>query len=276
MSTEIKNAVSGNPVSPLRQDEINRAVYHARSVYLYYQSKSMTPAEMACLSKYQPHLGRAVLDIGVGTGRTSRYLAPSARRYVGIDYSPVMVRHLKRAMPAVNVLQADFRDMRIFEDCSFDFVFATANVIDALSHQDRLQALREASRVLRPGGILAFSTHNIHYKRAFLGPQRDWSWNPIRLGFNVVKYLLSSWNHVRVAPARATMPDYALLNDPGHFFACLHYYVARATVCSQLANAGMGLLDVFDVRGRVLPSAADDSENPWLFYVAQRGGSVRQ
>jgi len=66
------------------------------------------------------------------------------------------------------------------------------------------------------------------------------------------------------------MPEYALINDCGHFFACLHYYATRATLDAQVENAGMRLVDVFDTRGNVLASNQDDSGNPWLFYAARR------
>ena len=272
MNTAAKKASQADPENgSRRQDEVNRAVYNARGVYLYYFSKSLMAVEAACFSKYQSYLSeRDVLDIGVGTGRTSRHLAPLARRYEAIDYSPVMVNHVKKILPEINVRQADFRDLGIFTDGSFDFVLATANVIDALPPEDRLRALSEVCRVLRPGGILAFSTHNLRYKHAFSGPRFDWSWNPIRLGFRTVQYVLGRWNHRRVGPLRRTTPEYALLNDPGHFYACLHYYVARSTVSSQLALAGMRLLEVFDGSGRVLEETEDDSASPWLFYVGQR------
>jgi SAM-dependent methyltransferase len=254
-----------------RQDAVNRSVYFARGVYLYYLSKALLAVEKACFLKYRPHLlGRDVLDIGVGAGRTARHLAPLARRYEAIDYSPVMVKYLRRTIPEISAHQADFRNLRLFEDRSFDFVLATTNVIDALSHEDRLKALNEACRVLRPGGILAFSTHNIHYQRAFAGPRLAWSWNPVRLGSSVIQYLLGSWNHRRVGPLRMTTPEYALLNDTGHFYSCLHYYVARSTVKLQLAAAGMQLLDVFEGSGCVVAEPEDDSNYPWLFYVAQK------
>src|SRR5712692_4413034 len=143
-------------ISP-RQEEVNSAVYNSPGVYRRYLSKLLTPPETACLLKYQPYIsGRDVLDIGVGAGRTSVYLAPLARRYEAVDYSPVMVDYMKRAMPEISVRQANFRDLGMFEDSSFDFVFATDNVIDALSHEHRLSALNESRRVLRPGGVLAF------------------------------------------------------------------------------------------------------------------------
>src|SRR5262249_40143015 len=149
-------------------------------------------------------------------------------------------------MPEVSVRQADFRDVSVFGDGSFDFILATDNVIDALSPDDRLRALAEASRVLRIGGILAFSSHNIQYEKAFSGPQLNWSRNPAQFGVNCVKFVLSLWNHQRVGPMRRVEADYALINDPGHFFACLHYYVAPSTMQIQLKRYGMRLVEIFD------------------------------
>ncbi len=255
--------------TPPPQDQVNRAVYNSPGVYRYYQSRLLTPPEIACLLKYQPHISdRDILDIGVGTGRTTRYLAPLARRYEAVDYSPVMVAYMKKSMPEISVREANFRDLGIFEDRSFDFVFATDNVIDALSHSDRLRALEEARRVLRPGGVLAFSSHNIRYKRAFSGPYLAWSSNPVQFAANCFHYIWNWCNYIRVAVLRRKMSEYALLNDPGHHYACLHYYVARTTVDAQLASANMRLLDAFDAGGSLAPEGGDDSENPSLLYVA--------
>ncbi|MEO8052976.1 MAG: class I SAM-dependent methyltransferase, partial [Acidobacteriota bacterium] len=184
---ETSRAAPGSAIALPHQHEINRAVYNSPGVYRYYLSRLLMPAEISCLLKYQPHISqRDVLDIGVGAGRTTRYLAPLARRYEGVDYSSVMVGYMKQAMPQIQVRQLDFRDLTVFEDRSFDFVFATDNVIDALPHDDRLRALSEAHRVLRKGGVLAFSSHNIRYEKAFLGPQLNWSSNPVRLAANCV------------------------------------------------------------------------------------------
>ena len=73
-----------------------------------------------------------------------------------------------------------------------------------------------------------------------------------------------------MAPLRRTTPEYALLNDPGHFYACLHYYAARTKVNSQLAYTGMRLREAFDVEGQVVSEAEDDSHTPSLLYVAER------
>jgi hypothetical protein len=118
--------------------------------------------------------------------------------------------------------------------------------------------------------MLAFSSHNVRYKKAFSEPQLRWSWNPVRLAANGVGYLLSMRNHRRVAPLRTKTSEYALLNDPGHRYACLHYYTARSTVTSQLANAGLRCVETFDRGGRPLVEAADDSEISSILYVAEK------
>jgi len=254
-----------------RQDTVNRRVYFSAGVYRYYLSQQLTPPESACLSKYHRHIAdHDVLDIGVGAGRTARHLAPLARRYEAVDYSPVMVSYVKKVMPAISIRQADFRDLGTFEDRSFDFLFATDNVIDALCHQDRLQALSEAARVLVPGGLLAFSSHNIRYKNAFSAPRLTWSSNPVRLAINAAKYFVSRWNHFHVAPLRQITPEYALVNDPGHHYACLHYYTSRSVVEAQMDGCGLRLIDAFDNRGEIAKEGEDDSESPHLLYVAER------
>ncbi len=269
-SIEIPATLAGATRSN-RQDEINRAVYYSPRVYRSYLADRLTAAESICISKYQPYIqNKDVLDIGVGAGRTSRYLAPLARRYEAVDYSPVMVAYVKKIMPRISVRQADFRELTAFAGESFDFILATDNVIDALPHQGRLRALSEAYRVLRPGGILAFSCHNIRYKKAFSGPRLRWSSNPLRFAANCAGYVLSLWNHLHVAPLRTTTSEYALLNDPGHRYACLHYYAARSTVCSQLASAGLRYVEAFDRRGQVLAESADDAETSSILYIAER------
>ena len=188
----------------------------------------------------------------MGAGHTARYIAPLARRYEAVDYSPVMVGYLRERMPHIRVHLADFADLSVLGDRRFDFVFAPDNVIDALAHEHRLCALREASRVLRPGGVLAFSSHNLGYRRALSGPWLDWSLNPARLAKNCAKYGLSWWNHVRVGGMRQTTPEYALLNDRGHHYACLHYYAKRSTVVAQLKEQGLRFLEAFDTTGGCL------------------------
>jgi SAM-dependent methyltransferase len=256
---------------PDAQERISRSVYHAPDIARHYQTRGLSAPETAALLKYQSAFaGRDVLDLGVGTGRTTWYLQPLARRYLGVDYSPGMVQSFRAAMPEVEVRQADIRDLSELDSGSFDFVLGSSNVLDALSHFDRLSALREARRVLRTGGLFAFSSHNRGAPAAFRGPRLTWSKNPVNQALHVLVYLRRLINHSRLRRLRRSEPEYALLNDAGHDYSLLHYYIDRESQREQLERAGLRLIDVFDAEGRVADTDNIDPVSSSLFYVCRR------
>ncbi len=253
------------------QDAVNARVYHHADIEQKYRARTLMRFEAAAMLKYQPAFAQKdVLDIGVGTGRTSIYLAPLARRYEGVDYSPVMIRGMRAAMPEVSVRLADMRDLSDFEDASFDFVFAPNNVIDAVGHDDRLRVLREFHRLLRAAGMLMFSSHNRQYEDALGGPKLELSLNPIHELVLVVDWLRQMANHQRVKRLRVFEADYALLNDEGHGYACLHYYIGQTQQRQQLAAQGYEVLDVFDHEGHSLALDAAATRSAQLMYVTRR------
>lgn len=230
-------------------------------------------AETIALLKYQPGFaGHAVLDIGVGTGRTIPFLEPLARRYACFDYSPAMVERVRRDHPRVDVRLADMRDLSPWPAASFDFVFAANNVLDAIGHDDRLRAVAEIRRVLTAEGLFAFSTHNRRYRLAGHGPLLERSRNPVTQLSLVARYLRCVLNHRRLEARRVETADYALLDDPGHDFGLLHYYVSRDRQAAQLASAGFDLLSVVDMAGRELGPDDDGAASASLMYVARRRG----
>jgi SAM-dependent methyltransferase len=259
-------------MSVLTQDEVNRRVYHARGVHRSYQSWTLTRAETLTLLKYQSAFAnRDVLDLGAGTGRTSIYLAPLARRYEAIDYSPIMVEKMRSNFPEISVRLADLRDLP-FDDESFDVVFGPNNVLDAVSHDDRLRGLAEAHRVLRPGGLLIFSSHHRQYNKALSGPRMHWNRNPATQAMLVLRWIFQIVNHMRIGPLRKIEKEFALLNDEGHDYACLHYYIDKHNQLRQLTRAGFTTVEVLDCDGQRLNQTDEASHSPWLMYVARRGG----
>jgi SAM-dependent methyltransferase len=101
---------------------------------------------------------RSVLDLGCGTGVAARAIARRqnfAGRVVGIDLSPALVATAARLAAEEGVGRVEFRvgDTRTLalEDGAFDAVVAHT----LLSHvADPLAVVREAARVVRPGGML--------------------------------------------------------------------------------------------------------------------------
>jgi SAM-dependent methyltransferase len=117
--------------------------------------------ERAALLWVAPHVrGQPVLDIGVGSGRTASLLRLMTDSYVGIDYSPEMVKLCRFLHPDLAVDVGDARDLRHFPAASFGLVAFSNNGIDAVGHQERATVLGEFARVLGPGGFLVFSSLN--------------------------------------------------------------------------------------------------------------------
>lgn len=260
----------GEGQQPRSQFAVNWGVYHSPGVERSYTSRTLSPAETLVLLKYQPcFAGRAVLDIGVGTGRTTSFLQPLAGRYACLDYSPAMVRRARQAFPEADVRLLDMRDLSPWPPGTFHFVLASSNVLDAVSHEDRLATLIEIRRVLAPDGVFVFSSHNRRYRLAGHGPQLELSRNPITQMLMAGRYLHCLRNHRRLSAHRRQAADYALFDDPGHDFALIHYYIAREHQAAQLAGAGFQPLEVIDRNGHALDADEDDAANPNLIYVAR-------
>jgi SAM-dependent methyltransferase len=127
---------------------------HARAGYDIYRDGLNTPAFLDMLP---PVLGLWGLDIGCGEGSSTRELGRLGARMDAIDVAPTFIRHARdaeRAEPlGVAYLVADGTDLPFASD-SFDFATAFMSMMDMV---DQGRALREAARVLRPGGFLQFS-----------------------------------------------------------------------------------------------------------------------
>ncbi|HEV2990176.1 MAG TPA: class I SAM-dependent methyltransferase [Candidatus Angelobacter sp.] len=133
---------------------------HPPIVQDYEEQAYITPCERLLVSTYiKP--GMAILDIGVGGGRTSELLAAGASRYVGIDYVPEMIRICQKKYPQLDFLVGSATDLSPFQDGSFDVAVLSFNTLDDIvPDENRWRCLRECHRVLRDDGLLIFSSHN--------------------------------------------------------------------------------------------------------------------
>jgi ubiquinone/menaquinone biosynthesis C-methylase UbiE len=127
------------------------------------------------LWKRAPETGR-ILEIGVGTGINMQHYPPRAEM-TAIDISEKMLsRASKRAGKLgreVNLRIMDAQELG-FDDGAFDAVVATCVFC---SVPDPVKGLREAWRVLRPGGRLLLLDH-VRSDNAVAGKIMDWL-NPL-------------------------------------------------------------------------------------------------
>lgn len=117
--------------------------------------------EAAALALVHEWAQGAVLDIGVGGGRTAGLLAPGAGSYVGLDSSAEMVALAQRRFPGTDLRVGDARGLAGLPEGTFDLVFFSYNGLDALDHTDRGSALAAMARVVAPEGRVLFSSLNL-------------------------------------------------------------------------------------------------------------------
>jgi SAM-dependent methyltransferase len=96
--------------------------------------------------------------VAAARARLARDLAGRGHRVTGIDASPTLLAAATQAHADGSYVLADAADLP-FRDGSFDLVVACNSLMDI---QDMLAAVREAARVLKPGGrFCACVTHPV-------------------------------------------------------------------------------------------------------------------
>jgi ubiquinone/menaquinone biosynthesis C-methylase UbiE len=110
------------------------------------------------ISRYLMNATMDILDIGGGTGAFSFWLSEQGHRVCLIDFVPKHINIAKRheIEKKTQLVSADVGDARKlpFNDGSFDLVLLMGPLYHLTDRDDRMQAIREAYRVLKAGGIL--------------------------------------------------------------------------------------------------------------------------
>ncbi|MFQ3596492.1 MAG: metalloregulator ArsR/SmtB family transcription factor [Sphingomonadaceae bacterium] len=120
-----------------------------------------------------------LLDVGTGTGRMLELLAPAASAATGVDRSAEMLRVARMRLDAAGLSGVDIRqaDMNAlpFADASFDSI-----ILHQVLHfsEEPARAVREAGRVLAPGGQLLVADYAPHEEDELRA-----RWRHVRLGF---------------------------------------------------------------------------------------------
>lgn len=113
-----------------------------------------------------------ILDLGCGAGRTTLPLYEQGfQKIVGIDLSKTAIKNAKMLAKQkkleVQFLVADVLELP-FEDNSWDGgIFSFNGLFCIPKKENRLKALQEIKRVLKPGAKLVFTAHNRELMKMF-------------------------------------------------------------------------------------------------------------
>jgi SAM-dependent methyltransferase len=240
----------------------NLEIYSAPEIVRVYAARAgLHPAEELAFGRYAAPAS-AILDIGVGGGRTTPYLAARASSYVGIDYSSGMVEACRERFPGLSFLCETACDLGRFPDGSFDLaVFSFNGLANIPSDRERRRALGEISRVLKRGGRFVFS----------LPHARGLAVWPIFDGGNV---LWRGWRSAQAvgrtiglvtrrlfSPVFARGAGYAI--DPAHG-GLVTYYATPETVRAEVEAAGLTFVEMINGYHPINPPRL---LTPWYYNI---------
>ena len=250
-------------------DSVNRRAYaNAKTLKWYDDQDFLFEPEEVILELLEPVIkDKRLLDIGIGAGRTTKFLLEISKDYTGIDYVRGCADAARKKFPEANILCRDARDLSVFDGDTFDFVLFSFNSIDYIAHEVRLRVLEEIRRVLKPGGFFMFSTHNRDYEYFNKLPWQEKPQLSLEHLRNCLGALVHLPRHFKMKRHERHTDEYAIVNDTAHEFSLLAYYIRVSAQIRQLEEIGFERIEAYDLDGNRIES---DTEFAWLYYLARK------
>ena len=95
-----------------------------------------------------------ILDIGAGTGRYSVALAEEGSDVTAVELVRYNLGILKKKASSVRAMQGNALNLKKLANDSFDVTLLFGPMYHLFGIEDKRQALREAKRVTKPGGVI--------------------------------------------------------------------------------------------------------------------------
>ncbi|HTA30996.1 MAG TPA: glycosyltransferase, partial [Candidatus Cybelea sp.] len=118
-----------------------------------------------------------ILEIGCGLGRMTKHLARHFGHVHAVDVSGEMIRQAQarlKDLSNVSLHETNGADLALFANEKFDFVFSFIVFQHIPEHAVVLSYIREAHRVLRPGGVFKFQVQGCTAKAWMEAPKDSW------------------------------------------------------------------------------------------------------
>lgn len=140
--------------------------YFANMVNYYSEatkSIGLWQSEKDLILKYT-NINSKILDVGCGTGRISNGLYQLGyQNVIGIDFSKYMLKEARNLNNDISYINNDVRDI-IVKNSYFDLAIFSFNGLVLIPGWDnRIKAIQEVYRVLKPNGIFIFTTDDFRF-----------------------------------------------------------------------------------------------------------------
>ena len=246
-------------------DSLNLDFYNQPDTVEEYISQNQLWAEEKLIfSQYASFIrAKAVLDLGCGGGRTTPALSEMAADYTGLDYSLPLIEGCKTKFQSETFVHGDASAMDMFGDAQFDFVLFSFNGIDCMSQDKRIKTLHEVHRVLKPGGVFAFSSHNRDDNRRVVVFDKR-----VRNPINHLRNFRSYW---KVRQHQVREKTYEILSDPLAGFGHLTYYINASDQVQQLEDAGFKDTAILNQAVQFIEVDTPDCKSHFLHYICKKG-----
>jgi SAM-dependent methyltransferase len=155
-------------------------------------------AQFCRAAGYQPTKQDRMLEIGCGIGRMTRGFAQLFGQVYAVDVSGEMIAQARQCLSGqanVHLYETNGTDLAIFDSDFFDFCFSFIVFQHVPVKSIVFNYVREAGRVLRPGGIFHFQVKSL--------PDPDVGVSPLLLAVKrsyrhfVRRTALLTWHRVR-------------------------------------------------------------------------------
>jgi len=101
--------------------------------------------------------GSSILDVGAATGAYSIPLFNDGYDVTAFELVKHNLKEIEIKEPNIKCVQGNAIDLSKFDDNSFDGVLLFGPMYHLISYEEKLQALKEAKRVVKPNGLIFIS-----------------------------------------------------------------------------------------------------------------------
>ena len=212
-------------------------------------------------------VGRRLLDVGCGTGKSFLPMLSRGWAVTACDISPAMVAQAREKVGVSARLEVvDMRDLPVFG--AFDLVWALVDAVNYLLDKDELKAaLRGMRDNLAASGLLLFDVSTLLAYRSFFATSEA-------LEEDGVRFVRQGLTSVDVPPgsiweARFAVEGAGAVVDP-HRHRQRHF--PEQDVLEAIRGAGLEVVDVAGqhVDGIGLQRPLDESAHTKAVYIARR------